>query len=154
MKSMRIFWMLIVLLLGSTTIMAQGRRNMPCGASGNRFGNGFGDGTCIAVLADLTEDQKSQIAELIQSHQQEMDKLRETMRATFDLDEKNKIRAEMLQKVQEHRNEVRSLLTASQQEQYDMLHARYGLGLQKFSEVRKPNRWQRGAGRMGGRGRW
>ena len=150
MKTGSIIWMFIALMLTSVTVTAQGRRNQPCRA----FGSGFGSGNCIYVLADLNEDQKTTIAHLVETHQEAMAGLREKQRATTDLSEKNAIRTEMLQAVQAHRNEVRSLLTEEQQKQYDMLYAQGGIPGRRFSAGRAAGRGPGGAGRYGFRGGW
>ena len=123
---------------------------MPCRA----YGGGYGPGTCLYVLSDLTEDQKTKIAELEVSHQKTMAELRVKQRSTYDFDEKIVIREEMLQNVQAHRNEVRNLLTENQKKQYDMLHSQYGVAGGRFNAGRGAGPWQGGYGRRGFRGGW
>jgi hypothetical protein len=139
---------LIALMLGTSMIYAQGRRNF------NRpgYGYGYGPGTCLTVLSDLTEDQKAKITALETTHQESMAELRVKQRSTFEPIEKNEIRGEMLKKVQAHRNEVKSLLTEEQQKQYDLLHARTYYGGRGFAPGGRPGRGQAGYGGRGGRG--
>lgn len=139
-----------MLIFSSTVVLAQGRLNRSCRL--NIDGNG--SGICLSVLTDLSEMQKSKIAELVESHQEAMDELRVQRRADFEQTQKNTIREEMLQEVQSHRNEVRNLLTVDQQKQFDLIHSGYGYTGSRYSDVNAGNRWQKNTGRRGGRGRW
>ncbi len=150
MKTRKFVWILIALIVGSTTVFAQGRFNRRCVV----YSNASGPGTCLTVLTDLSETQKTDISELESSHQQAMAELRIKQRSTYDLVEKNAIRADMLKKVEAHRNEVRKLLTEEQQKQYDLLHAQYGYGRRNLMAGRQGGRWQSGYGRRGFRGGW
>ncbi|HZH71272.1 MAG TPA: Spy/CpxP family protein refolding chaperone [Mariniphaga sp.] len=150
MKTRSIFWTFMALMLISIGGFAQGRRMMP------RWTNATDSTpvTCINVLTDLTEDQKAKITEMEATHQSGMAELRLKQRSTFDLTEKNKVREEMIQKVINHRTEVRNLLTESQQKQYDMLHAQNGFAGRRFYGNRAGGRWQGGYGRRGYGGGW
>lgn len=148
MKTGKYAFVLIVLMLGTSMIYAQGRRNF------NRPGYGYGCGpvTCLTVLPNLTEDQKAKISALETAHQEVMTELRIKQRSTFEPIKKNKIREEMLKKVQAHREEVKNLLTEKQNKQYDMLHARTNYGGRGFAPGCRPGRAQAGFGGRGGRG--
>jgi hypothetical protein len=78
-----------------------------------------------------------------------MAELRTKQRTTLEPVEKNKIRGEMLQKVQNHRNEISSLLTKDQQEQYNLLQS----GVNCYGRAYAPRfRGSRGQGAFGSRG--
>ncbi len=141
MKTRRITWLVLALLMSAATIYAQGRRN------GNGYGRGYGNCyyagsgnwqslTCMNVLPGLTEDQENQIQEMEKAHQQTMAELREERRSTFDPIEKNEIRGQMLKKVKNHRDGVRKLLNEEQQQVYDQLHARGNFNRQGFARGR------------------
>ncbi len=115
-KLQKFAWAFFALALATTTVFAQGYGNR------NRVNNNK-TGVCLEQISDLTEQQKTKIQELEQKHQTEMAELRDNRRGTVDAIEKNEIRGEMLKKVKAHRNEVKQLLTASQQEQYETLQA-------------------------------
>jgi hypothetical protein len=149
MKTGKFAFVLIALILGTSMIYAQGRRNF------NRpgYGYGYGSGTCLTVFSNLTEDQKAKITELETAHQEAMAELRVKQRSTFEPIEKNEIRGEMLKKVQAHRDEVKNLLTEEQQKQYDLLHARAAYGRRGgFAAVCWSGLGQTGNGGRGGRG--
>ncbi|SHK01455.1 LTXXQ motif family protein [Tangfeifania diversioriginum] len=148
MKTKNFVWMFIALMLTSTTLLAQGRRNVNQSA----YGYGYGQGTCLAVLTDLTEEQQAKITELEAAHQKAMAELRVEQRSTFEPVEKSEIRTEMLKKVQAHRNEVRNLLTGEQQKQYDLLQARNNYGRKGFAQGRRGGRGQAASQGRGGRG--
>ncbi|MGM0622206.1 MAG: Spy/CpxP family protein refolding chaperone [Bacteroidota bacterium] len=149
MKTKNFVWMFIALMLTSTTLLAQGRRNV----NQPGYGYGYGQGTCLAVLPDLTEEQQAKITELEAAHQEAMAELRVEQRSTFEPVEKSEIRTEMLKKVQAHRNEVRNLLTEDQQKQYDLLQARNNYGRKGFAQGRRGGRGPAGFQGRGGRGR-
>jgi hypothetical protein len=153
MKTGKFALVLITIMLGTTTIFAQGWR------SANRpgYNYNYGPGTCLTVLPDLTEDQKAKITELETTHQKAMVELRIKQRSTYEPIKKNEIRGEMLKKVQAHREEVKNLLTEEQQKQYDLLQARNNYGGRGFVPGRRGGRGQAGYGGRGGRGfrgRW
>jgi hypothetical protein len=157
---------LFTILLTGSTVFAQGWRG------GNRAGYGRNLNwaadttqlTCINLIPGLTEDQKTQITNLESEHQKAMAELRTERRSTFDAAEKNAIRIKMLERVQNHRNEVRNLLTDEQQKQYDLLQARNQAWQQGYRQGRRnaPQRsgfYGRGGSGRGaaagyGRGRW
>jgi hypothetical protein len=148
MKTKKFALILIALMLGTTTIFAQGWRN----ANRPDYNYGYGPGTCLTVLPDLTEDQKARITELETTHQEAMVELRVKQRSTYEPIEKNEIRGEMLKKVQLHREKVKNLLTEEQQKQYDLLQARNNYGGRGFAPGRRGGRGQAGYGGRGGRG--
>ena len=112
---------LVIVIVATVTTTTFGQRwNNP-----NRFANNqvaFTQPTCVNQITDLTDKQISQIMALEEKHQTEMDKYRTQRRSTFDLSEKNILRAEMDKKVLAHQDEVKALLTEDQQNQYDLLH--------------------------------
>ena len=116
MRTGKMIWMTMILVLGSTTLFAQGWRN----ANRPGFRNGYGPGACIYALPGLTGEQKTKITELQINHQKEMVEWRVKQRATIDPVEKNTLRGEMLKKVQAHRLEVRNQLSEEQQKQLDL----------------------------------
>jgi hypothetical protein len=144
MKTGRMIWITMLLLLGTTTLFAQGRRNV------NRpgYGNGYGPGTCIYALPGLTEEQKTKITELQIDHQKEMVEWRVKQRATLDPVDRNTIRGEMLKKVQVHREEVRNLLNEDQQKQLDLWQGQCYRGRGMAPGTRRPG----GVAPYGGRG--
>jgi Spy/CpxP family protein refolding chaperone len=148
MKTEKFAFVLIALMLGTIPLFAQGWRNV------DRPGYGYGPGTCLTLLSDLTEDQKAKITELETAHQEAMAELRVKQRSTFEPIEKNEIRGEMLKRVQAHRDEVKNLLTEEQQKQYDLLHARAAYGRRGGFAAPgcRPGRGQAGYGGRGGRG--
>ncbi len=115
MKTGKFAFALIALLLGTTTLFAQGWGN------NNRPLRNSDPGARMNILLDLTEDQQAKIEELRTLHFDSMAELRVKMRSTFDPIEKNEIRGEMLKKVKVHRNEVQSLLSEDQQKKYEVL---------------------------------
>lgn len=146
MKTKNFVWMFIALMLTSTTLLAQGRRNV------NQAGYGYGQGTCLVVLTDLTEEQQAKITEMEAAHQEAMAELRVEQRSTFEPVEKSEIRTEMLKKVKAHREEVRNLLTGEQQKQYDLLQAPNNYGRKGFAQGRRGGRGQAAPQGRGGRG--
>lgn len=141
MKTGKFALILIALLLGTTTLFAQGWRNA------NRPERNYEPGTCINILLDLTEDQQTKIEELRTSHLEAMTGLREKMRSTVDPIEKNEIRGEMLKKVKAHRDEVRSLLSEDQQKKFDVLQ---DAGFNRGRRFAYRQRGPRGQGNFGG----
>lgn len=136
-------WVFFALVLGATTVFAQGGRN------GKRLNNKQNN-LCLEQISNLTENQKSSIKELNEQHQSDMTELRQEHRSITDVAEKTAIRDEMLEKVESHRDAVKNLLTAEQQEEYETLHARKG----NFSRQGRGNCGQQGVrGNRGGRGK-
>lgn len=115
MKTRKSAFILIALMLVTSMIYAQARRNF------NRPLRNYEPGTCMAILLDLSEDHQTKIEEMRILHLDTMAELRIKMRSTFDPIEKNEIRGEMLKKVKAHRDELRSLLSDDQQRKYDVL---------------------------------
>jgi hypothetical protein len=106
-KLSKLVWVFFALALGTTTLFAQSWRN------GKQAGNGPNK-NCINQVSGLNDEQKIKINGLKETHQAKMGELRTTM----------------LKNVKAHRDEVKSLLTAEQQKDYDLLQARgnYGNG--------------------------
>lgn len=152
MKTGKLAFILIALMLGTTTLFAQGWRNT------NRPAHNYEAGTCIDILLDLTEEQQAKIEELRTSHFDTMAELRVKMRTTVDPIEKNEIRGEMLKKVKAHRDEVRSLLSEDQQKKFDVLQ---DAGFNRGGRFAYRQGGPRGQGNFGGcrngrgfRGEW
>lgn len=116
-KLSKFAWAIFALALTTTTVFAQGWRN------GNNV-NLKQNSACLYQISDLTNNQKDQIQELANSHQTTMAELRENRRSTSDINKKNEIRKTMLENVDKHQNEVKSLLTENQKKQYDLLNFR------------------------------
>ncbi|MEE4286913.1 MAG: Spy/CpxP family protein refolding chaperone [Mariniphaga sp.] len=143
MKTNKFAFILIALMLGTTTVFAQGWRNA------NRPGRNIEPGTRMNILLDLTEEQQAKIEELRTAHLDAMTELRVKQRSTFDPIEKNEIRGEMLKKVKAHRNEVKSLLSEDQQKKFDVLQ---NAGFNRGGRVACRQGGQRGQAGYGGRG--
>ncbi|MBW6534754.1 MAG: hypothetical protein K0B11_07075 [Mariniphaga sp.] len=141
MKTGKSAFILIVLMLGTTTLFAQGRRNV------NRPERNFEPGTCMNILLDLTEDQQAKIEEMRILHLEAMAELRIKMHSTFDPIEKNEIRGEMLKKVKAHHDELRSLLSDDQQKKFDVLQ---DAGFNRGRGFASRQRGSRGQGNFGG----
>jgi Spy/CpxP family protein refolding chaperone len=143
MKTNKFAFILIALMLGTTTVFAQGWRNA------NRPGRNIEPGTRMNILLDLTEEQQAKIEELRTAHLDAMTELRVKQRSTFDPIEKNEIRGEMLKKVKAHRNEVKNLLSEDQQKKFDVLQ---NAGFNRGGRVACRQGGQRGQAGYGGRG--
>ncbi len=111
-KLSKFAWAYFALALATTTVFGQGYRNR-----NNAFNNQ--NQVCLYQITDLSEEQKTKIGELENSHQNEMAALREKRQSTRDAIEKNEIRGTMLKTVKAHRETVRNLLTKEQQKQFD-----------------------------------
>lgn len=122
-KLSKLAWVFFALAVTSTTLFAQGWRN------GKQTVNGR-NSNCINQVSGLTDEQKTKIDGLNETHQVKMGELRKQRQSTTDAIEKSEIRTTMLKNVKAHRNEAKSLLTAEQQKEYDLLQARgnYGNG--------------------------
>jgi hypothetical protein len=122
-KLTKLAWVFFALSVTSTTLFAQGWRN------GKQAGNGRNN-NCINQVSGLTDDQKTKIDGLNETHQVKMGELCTQRLSTTDAIEKSEIRTTILKNVKAHRDEVKSLLTAEQQKDYDLLQARgnYGNG--------------------------
>jgi len=122
-KLSKFAWVFFALALGTTTLFAQGWRN------GKQGGNGRNN-YCINQVSGLTDEQKTKIDRLNETHQVKMGELRTQRQSTTDAIEKSEIRTKMLKNEKAHRDEVKSLFTAEQQKEYELLQARgnYGNG--------------------------
>ncbi|MGE0020148.1 MAG: Spy/CpxP family protein refolding chaperone [Draconibacterium sp.] len=122
-KLTKLAWVFFALAVTSTTLYAQGWRN------GKQPGNGRNN-YCVNQILGLNDDQKAKIDGLNEMHQTKMGELRTQRQSTTDAIEKSEIRTTMLKIVKAHRDEVKSLLTAEQQKEYDLLQTRgnYGKG--------------------------
>jgi hypothetical protein len=135
-KLRKFAWVFFALALTTTTVFSQGWRN----ANRANRTNNTTEQNCLNYLSDLTDEQVVKIEKLETSHQEKMDELRNQRRSTTDLNEKNEIRAEMLNKVAAHQKEVKNLLTAEQQKEYDWLHSQGS----RFKNQRTANTGNRG----------
>ena len=155
MQTKNFIWMFFALMLGVSTVFAQGGRNINrpgYGYGAGGYGFGYGPGfNCVNFIPGLTEEQRSQITELTLNHQKAMTELVIKQRSTFDLIEKNEIRGEMLKKVAAHRDAVRNLLNEEQQQQFDLIQSRNMYGAAGFGRGRRGGRGR--AGNAGWRGR-
>jgi hypothetical protein len=122
-KLKKLAWVFFALSVTSTTLFAQGWRN------GKQAGNGRNN-NCFNQVSGLTDDQKTKIDGLNETHQVKMGELCTQRLSTIDAIEKSEIRTTILKNVKAHRDEVKSLLTAEQQKDYDLLQVRgnYGNG--------------------------
>lgn len=102
---------------------------------------------CCQNIPGLTEEQNQQIQELRTAHLNEMAELRQERRSTADWDQKDEVRDQMLQKQEEHKNEVRALLNDDQKAYFDANYQKWG----NRDGNRKGNRGK-GAGGKGNRG--
>ena len=116
-KLTKLAWVFFALAVTSTTLFAQGWRN------GKQAGNDRNN-NCINQVSGLTDEQKTKIDGLNETHQVKMGELRTQRQSTTDAIEKSEIRTTMLKNVKAHGDEVKSLLTAEQQKEYDLLQAR------------------------------
>jgi len=82
-----------MLIAGQSFAQRSNRINRPY----NRYQN----------IPNLTEDQKQQIIEMRNAHMDKIAELRKERRSTAARAEKNEIRGKMLQKQQEHKNQIR-----------------------------------------------
>ncbi len=113
-KLTKLAWVFFALALTTTTLFAQGWRN------GNRPVNGQKN-NCINQISGLSDEQQTKIEGLNKSHLETMAQLRTQRQSTTDAIEKSEIRTAMLKNVKAHRDEVKSLLTADQQKQWESL---------------------------------
>ena len=122
-KLKKLAWVFFALAVTSSTLYAQGWRN------GKQAGNGQNN-YCLNQISGLSNEQKTKIDGLNETHQAKMAELRTQRQSTTDAIEKSEIRTTMLKNVKAHRDEVKSLLTTEQQKEYDLLQARgnYGNG--------------------------
>ncbi len=131
------------LALGTTTLLAQGYRYQ-----NNRYLSR--ENACLNQISNLTEEQRNTILELENTHQEIMAQLRAERRSTINIDEKDEIRSRMLNQVDTHQNEVKNMLTESQQKEYDLLHYRANNERNNFQEFGQQNGNKPGYCRNGG----
>jgi hypothetical protein len=144
-KLTKLAWVFFALGVTSTTLFAQGWRN------GKQAGNGRNN-NCINRISGLTDEQQSKIDGLNETHHAKMGELRTQRQSTADAIEKSEIRTTMLKNVKAHRDEVKSLLTAELQNDYDLLQSRgnYGNGRGNANfQGRGQGRGQQFAGNQG-----
>lgn len=113
-KLRKLVWAFFALTLTTTSVFAQGWRYTN--------GTNQNQNNCLNAITSLNEDQKNQILEMEELHQNNMDEMRIKQRSTLDFEKKSEIRNEMTKMVADHRSAVKNLLTPEQQEQYDLLH--------------------------------
>jgi len=177
MKTRKFVLLSFALMMGATSIFAQGWRNAgrpgygygdgPAYRYGDESGygygagyrnNGFGPGSCLMILPGLTEEQRNKITEMEINHQKGMVELRVKQRAAMDPVERNEIRGEMMEKILAHRDAVREQLTEQQQKQLDLLQSRRLNNRRGFAPGCRGRRGGAAFGRRGGgygyRGRW
>lgn len=119
--------------------------------SGNNRGRFYqNNGQCINQISGLNQDQRTKITVLQQEHQKVMDELRQKRRSTTDFTQKEQVREEMNAEVLNYRNNVRSLLNASQQAQFDAFAS--SRGNQKNFTGQGGQRQGRGKGQGKGQG--
>lgn len=148
-KLNKLAWVFFALAFTTTTLYAQGWRN------GNRPANGQSY-SCINQISGLTDEQKTRIDGLNKTHQAKMAELRTQRQSTTDAIEKSEIRTTMLKNVKTHRDEVKSVLTAEQQKEFEQLQTRWnydnGRGQGNFIGRGKGNGNCQYAGNYGNRG--
>lgn len=168
MKTKKIIWMLIVILMATTTAFSQGYRydNRPGRGYGYGmgyciendsllgYGRGYGYGSQallnnMNLIPGLTEDQKSKITEMEINHRKTMAELRVKQVTTDNFSERIKIREEMLKKGLAHRDEIRNQLNDEQKEHFDLLGGRNIYGCMGYGSG---CRFGCGRGNFAGRG--
>ena len=118
-KLQKFAWVFFALVLGTTSLFAQGFGNR------NRaFAQNNQNYSCVNSISELTEDQVTDINNLQEEHWEAMAGLREKMWAATSLEEKNAIRDEMLESVVSHRSAVKQLLSEEQQKEFDISQLR------------------------------
>ena len=105
---------------------------------GNRAMNSQTGKTCVYSLPNLTADQIQSIQALIDSHQKDINILRNERRATLDERTKAEIRLKMLDLRDAHRAAVNKLLTPEQQKAYSAINRSGGRGFN--ADVQRPGR--------------
>jgi|GEM_PF-6658925 hypothetical protein len=76
---------------------------------------------CINEISNLSDKQKSQIAELGKTHQTEMNTFRAERRATTDSDKKDQVYNKMQQAKSNHRSQVLQILNDDQKKEYQAI---------------------------------
>ena len=117
-KLTKLAWVIFALALGNITAFAQQN------GSSLTNGNSMKNASCTTIISGLSDQQAAQIQKLEGEHLKAMELFREKRRATFAGEEKAAIREQMLAEKENHRNEVKNLLSAEQQAQYGQLLAR------------------------------
>lgn len=117
-KLKKVAGVVFVLALTTGTLFAQRGNGRNAALNGQ-------NSICLNRISGLTTEQTEKIRELDNKHLEEMAQLREERRSTSDFDKKNEIRSEMLKNVESHRSEVKSLLNADQQKEFDSIQ-RFG----------------------------
>ena len=130
-KLTKFAWAILVLALTTSTLSAQ-RGNGRNGAFNGQ------NNACLNQISGLTTEQSDKIRELNNEHETEMAQLRNERRSETDFSKKAEIRTEMLNKVESHRSEVKNLLSANQQKEYDSIQ-RFG-----NSNAQRQGRFARG----------
>ncbi|HNX78582.1 MAG TPA: hypothetical protein PKJ24_01810 [Prolixibacteraceae bacterium] len=115
-KNLNMVWMAVAILLISVIISPAQK--------GFRSGNG---NYCCNNIPGLTEEQKSGILKLQQEHRTEMQQIRNTWRSSATPEGREAHLALVSQKVNDHRNAVRSLLNEDQKAAFGNTQRR-GLG--------------------------
>jgi hypothetical protein len=137
MKTKKIIWMFIVILMASTTAYSQGygygiRQGQGYGYGpgygecvfGQGYGAGYGGPAILRnldLIPDITEDQKAKITEMEINHRKAMAELRVKQLSTDDVSERIEIGGKMAKKGLTHRDEIRNLLSEEQKEKLDLL---------------------------------
>jgi len=130
-KLTKFAWAILVLALTTGTLSAQRGNGRNAAFNGQK-------NVCLNQISGLTTEQSDKIREINNEHETEMAQLRNERRLETDFSKKADIRTEMLNKVESHRSEVRNLLTADQQKDYDSVQ-RFG-----NSNAQRPGRFARG----------
>lgn len=138
----KLFWVFFALVVTTASVFSQGWRN------GNKVQNNQNQ-PCLEQISNLSEKQVQEIEKLEKVHQGSMTELRTQRRSTSNAIEKSEIRTEMLKKVETHQNEVKNLMSAEQQKEYELLHNNGGKN-QRFAQ--NGNGRNRGNGNFANKG--
>jgi hypothetical protein len=98
------------------TVLAQGP-----GPRGRRVSASYERGSCTQYISGLSKEQIQKITTLEVAHREQMEQLRNERRENRDFEIKDNIRDKMIKMRDTQRDEVRKLLTAEQQKEYDAL---------------------------------
>ncbi len=102
---------LIVILVTTISVSAQ---------RANRMNN---ENSCCTNIPGLTAEQKNQIKSLEQKHQDEMATMRTERKKSGSYNDRDAYQKAVEQKVQDHRNSIRSILNEDQKTIFDNLHS-------------------------------
>jgi acyl-CoA reductase-like NAD-dependent aldehyde dehydrogenase len=138
-KTTLVLFSFIVLSLSAYSIDQRGRNRIS--TQNNTYMQ------CIEQIPGLTDEQVSKITSLNQAHRDAILELRNERRSTVDVAEKTAIRAEMDELVENHRDDVKALLTDEQKEAYEQLLVNSQYGNRRYANNNKGSR--RGNSRMG-----